>query len=90
MMWGSCPWCGGSVGYGTSFWSMGLMLLFGLLVVVGIVLLVIWAARSTRGDSDTSRTQQPSDSAQETLRRRYANGEITKEQYDEMRRTLGG
>lgn len=77
------------MGYGNGAWSVGLMLLFGLLIVVGIVLLIIWAGRIARGDTQVPPTQRHPDPALETLRRRYANGEITKEQYDEMQRTLG-
>ncbi len=88
MMLGNCPWCGGSVGYGTSLWGLGLMLLFGLLVIAGIALLVIWAVRS---QSAHAKTPSPgSDAAMEAVRRRYASGEITKEQFDEIMRNLGG
>ncbi|MHB9002526.1 MAG: SHOCT domain-containing protein [Coriobacteriia bacterium] len=64
------------------------MLGFGLLVLVGIVLLVIWAARSSR--SGFGGSGDHSDPALDSLKRRFANGEINKEQYDEMRRVLGG
>jgi len=89
-MYGTCPWCGGSVDYGTSLWGIGLMLLFGLLVIAGIVLLVIWVSRSSRSHQQSQMPMQQTDPAHETARRRYANGEITKEQYDEIRRNLDG
>jgi putative membrane protein len=62
-------------------WIM--MLLFWGLLIAGIVVLVrALASRSVFG--------QPSyDSALEVLRRRYAAGEITKDQFEEMKRTLG-
>ncbi len=88
MMFGNCPWCGGSVGYGTSFWSLGLMLLFGLLVIAGVILLVIWAVRSSGAHARTPAATP--DAAMEAARRRYASGEITKEQFDEILRNLGG
>lgn len=60
-----------------------MMLVFWGLVIAGIVVLVrVLTNRNVFG--------QPSqDSALEILRRRYAVGEITKEQFEEMKRTLG-
>ena len=87
-MFGQCPWCGGSVGYGTSFLSIALTLLFGLLIVVGVILLIIWAARRPSGTS--SGQSSTSDPALDAARRRFANGEITKEQLDDIQRTLSG
>lgn len=86
MMFGQCPWCGGNVGYGTNLWSIGFTVLFGLLIVAGIILLIIWAVRRSGG---SSAGQAPTtDAALETARRRLASGEITKEQYEEILRTL--
>ncbi len=60
-----------------------MMLVFWGLVIAGFVVLVrVLTNRNVFG--------QPSqDSALEILRRRYAAGEITKEQFEEMKRTLG-
>lgn len=73
-------------------WLVGLlMLVFGLLVVAGIVLLVVWAVRSS-GQRDlhgTTLAKGP-DEALAIARRRFASGEITKEQYEEIVHTLGG
>ena len=59
------------------------MLLFWALVIVGIVALVRWigaqGAPSPRGSAGT---------ALEILKRRYASGEITKEQYESMKRDI--
>jgi putative membrane protein len=47
---------------------------------------IIWAViRSTYGPRQTSDRDEP---ALEILRKRYARGEITKEQFDQMRRDL--
>lgn len=85
-MFGQCPWCGGSVAYGMNFWSIGLSLFFGLLLVAGVVLLIVWAARRSGGPS--AGHVRETDAALETARRRLANGEITKEQYEDIVRTL--
>ena len=86
MMFGQCPWCGGNVGYGMSFWSIGLILIFGLLFLAGVVLLIVWAARHSSGPS--AGQVQEADAALETARRRLASGEISKEQYEEILQTL--
>ena len=87
MMFGQCPWCGGNVGYGTSFWNVGLTLLFGLLILAGVILLIIWVVRSSGGGS--ANQPQSANVALEVAQHRYASGEITKEQYDEIRVNLG-
>jgi putative membrane protein len=68
------------MGYGMM--GFGLIgLLFNLLVVVGVVVLIVWAVkRFSTGNYDNSRTQTP----REILQARYARGEITREQYQQM------
>ncbi len=71
----------------TPVW-MVLMLVFWLLVIGGIVALVWWFVRPGRstiveGDRSTQR-------GLEVLHERYARGEITKEQYDQMKRDILG
>lgn len=70
------------------------MLLFGLLVIAGIVLLVVWAVRTAHlAQSGTSvgsrRAPLDGDEAVAVCRRRYASGEIDKAQFDEIMDTLG-
>lgn len=64
---------------GTAFFWMGALM---LLVWAGIVAVVIWAVRSY--------AHQPaaSDPALETLRRRFAAGEIIQEEFETARRAL--
>lgn len=68
-------------GYNPIGWLVSLV--FWALVIGGVVWLVVWLARTAGG---TPR----SDSAIEILRARYARGEITKEQFDQMRKDLEG
>jgi uncharacterized membrane protein len=91
---------GRGFGYGYNMMGAGwfgglLMLLFGALIVAGIVLLVIWAVRASGGHGTTSAPPQPPgavghDEAVAIARRRLASGEINKDQYDEIMRALGG
>ena len=63
-------------------WALG-----GLVVLIALVALVVWAvnslSRANRGPDE--RRAQPLD----ILRERYARGEISKEQFEEAKRTLG-
>lgn len=71
------------------FGMMGAFGLIGLLlsaaVVVGIVLLVVWALRRfpTQGNRSSG-----GGSGRDILQARYARGEITREQYQEMLKDL--
>lgn len=85
---------------GGSVWGEIIMILFGLLVLAGIVLLIIWAIRALGGGHPQAGAQQPGtgqppapvghDEAVAIAKRRLASGEITPEQYAEIMRTLGG
>ncbi len=62
--------------------ALGLIgLLAGLVVVAAILALVIWAAKAS---SSGSRDRAPEQTARQILDTRYARGEITREQYQEM------
>ena len=59
------------------------MILFWILIIIGIVLLA--RALATRG---VVGPPGAGESPLEILKRRYARGEITKEQFEEMRRDI--
>ncbi|MDO9108329.1 MAG: hypothetical protein Q7U89_04970 [Coriobacteriia bacterium] len=94
----------GGYGQGTSYgynmmsggWLGGLlMLVFGLLVLAGIALLVIWAIRASHvhgatGGSAPAPGTVGHDQAVAIAKRRLASGEITKEEYVELMTALGG
>ena len=74
------PWMMGGYGWG---WFMPIiMIVFWGLVIWGIVALI--RGLST-GDSSRS---TPADSALEILKRRYARGEITKQEYEDTKKDL--
>ncbi|MDZ4338979.1 MAG: SHOCT domain-containing protein [candidate division NC10 bacterium] len=70
----------GGWGYGFFGWLM--MLLFWGLIIAGAVLVIRWLVDQTRSPALGSET------ALDVLKRRYAKGEITKEQFDAMKRDL--
>ena len=79
--WGMMGW--GTTGGFSWWWFMPIfMILFWGLVIWGIVALVRGLSGS-RG-SDSSRA----DSALEVLKKRYARGEINKEEYEEKKKDL--
>ena len=79
----------GGYGYGT-FGLIGIILNLIITVglIVGIVLLVVWLVRRLgSGGGAFSESQKPGEaapSAREILQTRYARGEITREQYQEI------
>ncbi|MDA8345958.1 MAG: SHOCT domain-containing protein [Thermaerobacter sp.] len=60
-----------------------MMIVFWVLVIGGIVLILKawWQPQARSG--------QPLDTAMDLLRERYARGELSREQFEEMRRDLG-
>jgi putative membrane protein len=83
MMWGWGWGPGGYGGYGGPLIWIGhaLGILVFIAIIVGIVFLVRYLVRQ-------SRRAGSEDSALEILKRRYAKGEISKEEYAEKRRDL--
>jgi putative membrane protein len=69
--------------YGGGFMGMGLMWVFWVVVVALIAYLIIRAAGSSG-----SGTGGGGDSPEAILKRRYAKGEINKEQYEQMLQDL--
>ena len=81
---------GGGMGM-NGFGGMGLFggwfgLIINLAIIVGIVILVVWAVRRfTSGNVSSGReTQTP----REILQTRYARGEITRDQYQQILQDL--
>ena len=80
--WGGYGW---HMGPGMMGWGQGmggleiiLTVAFWIAVIVGIILLIRWLVLSMGTQSHRSRSE---DSALEILRRRYARGEINKEEF---------
>ena len=61
-----------------------LNLVFWVGLLVGLALLVVWAARRARAPAATVASASGHSTAKEILQTRYARGEITREQYQQM------
>ncbi len=75
-------WPNTMMGYGMGAWML-LGIVFWVLVVAGLVLLVIWIVQKALGGRGGA-----VESALEILKKRYARGEISKEEYEEKKRDL--
>jgi putative membrane protein len=80
--WGLLPWMGGSLGGPMMLLMMLSMVLFWGALILGTVWLIRWlveqAAQGRAGEPD----------ALELARRRYARGEISREEYERLRDDL--
>jgi putative membrane protein len=85
---------------GWGFWHLvgaAFMMFFWLLLLAGVVLLVVWLIRAASRDDKSSEARGRGDirhysgteQACDVARMRYARGEITKGEFEEICRTLG-
>ncbi len=78
---------GGFGGFGMLFGGLMMLLFWVGLIVLGYFL-VRALIRAGRAGSVDSHAQPAGNRAQEIVKERYARGEITKEQFDQMRQAL--
>lgn len=77
---------GWPMGWGMMGWFAPIMMVvYWVAVIVAIVFLVRWLAAS---GGAWSRTPKSEDSALEILKKRYARGEINKEEFEEKKKDL--
>ncbi len=80
------PWGWGTGGgWGFGIFGMIFMLIFWVLIIAGIVLVVRWLVDQWRPGSASGPGPE---SALDILKKRYARGEIGKEEYDRMKQDL--
>ena len=85
MMYG---WTGGAWGWVASLLSVLMLVVFGL-VIAGPVLIVLWVARAVGAGTGIQSVQDtPRETPLDILKARYARGEITQEQFEQMRQML--
>ena len=80
---------GGGMMHGFGFGGMGLFggwigLIINLAIIIGIVVLVVWAVKRFTSGPVSSSGQTP----REIVQSRYARGEITRDQYQQMLQDL--
>jgi putative membrane protein len=75
-------------GYGLGLWGGLIGLILNVLIIVGIIWLVVWAVRRLAGGVSHWGPSSASQSPREILQMRYARGEITRDQYQEMLKDL--
>ncbi len=71
-------------GSAAGFWMIG-----GLLLLVGIVVLVVWAVNSMSRNGRSTPSESPRPTANDILRERFARGEITEQEFEQARKVLG-
>ncbi|HMB19899.1 MAG TPA: SHOCT domain-containing protein [Spirochaetota bacterium] len=76
--WNRGMWPFHNYGYG------GFIMWIVLIIIVAIGIYMFWQYSKGKGLAG----QQPAESALDILKKRYASGEIDKEQYDRMKREL--
>ncbi|MBI5420551.1 MAG: SHOCT domain-containing protein [Deltaproteobacteria bacterium] len=73
----------GMMGGGMGLW-MALAMISWLVLVVGVVLLAVWVVRKFATGAGEKAEESPLD----ILKKRYARGEISREEYEEKKRDI--
>ncbi len=78
------PFGTGFGGWGIAAWFFWLALMVAFWV--GVAFLIVWVIRAIRSDAHRGEGTQPS--PLDIAKARYARGEITKEQFEQLKRDL--
>jgi putative membrane protein len=76
---------GGLFGGGLGIIGMVLGFIFLAIIVTGIIILIIWIVKRT---SSSGIEKDSSSNTLEILKQRYARGEITKREFDDIRKDI--
>jgi putative membrane protein len=82
----------GFYGHGGGFGWIGMLVggVFALALLIGFIVLVVWAVRRMSGNTAHPGAQLPAgQSAKDIAQVRYAKGEITREEYQQLLTDLG-
>jgi putative membrane protein len=84
-MWGQWGWHDYGMGPGMmwGWWGIGFifMIMFWGLIILGLIFLIRWLAGVTK-------TSKMEESALDILKKRYARGEINKEEFEQKKKDL--
>lgn len=84
MMWGWPNMMSGY--YGGMGWIVIILgFIFFIAIIVGIILLIVWLAKRATHSVSEPKTNTK---ALDVLKERYAKGELTKEQYEDIKKDL--
>ena len=76
---------GGMFGWGFGVFGMLVMLVFWVLIIVGVVLVIRWLVEQGRPGGGAG---PEGESTLDILKKRYARGEIGKEEFEAKKRNL--
>lgn len=79
-------WMGGGPGYMHPWFGGGYFIWIVLLILAAVVIYLI--SQQRKGGSPFSQTSPPKETPLDILKKRYAAGEITKEQFEDMKKDL--
>lgn len=80
----------GNYGYGGFGWiGMILGLVITIAVIVGLVILVMWAVRRTSGNTQSGPQNITGQSTRDIAQARYAKGEISRDEYQQILSDVG-
>ena len=85
MMWGWPNMMGSFFGGGVGWTGIILSFIFFILIIIGIILLIVWLVKRVTHSGIEDKTGSK---ALEVLKERYARGEITKDQYEGIKKDL--
>ncbi|MFH0941974.1 MAG: SHOCT domain-containing protein [Chloroflexota bacterium] len=85
LSWG---WWGNGYGMMGMMESIALMFLMPVLWIVVVGLIIWWVVAAARGAGNSESTARSADSALEILKKRYARGEVNKEEYEAKKKDL--
>ncbi len=78
-------WGPGSMGWGMMGWFGPIMMLaFWAVIIIAVIFFIRWLVASSKGGN----APRSEDSPLEILKKRYARGEINKEEFEEKRKDL--
>jgi putative membrane protein len=70
--------------YGPNGGQMWFFPFFGVLIIIGIILLIVWIVQKSGGPSG----RRDEKTALDILKERYARGEISGEEFERMKKDL--